>query len=70
MRQSPVSGSLLTRVSIAIGVGIFILALTVSAYLVPQLRILHFFQALIYVAVIVLTRRNSPWGFGVGFICS
>jgi hypothetical protein len=26
------------------------------------------FQALIYVAVIVLTRRNSAWGFGVGVI--
>jgi hypothetical protein len=25
-------------------------------------------QALIYVAVLGLTRRNSPWGFGIGVI--
>jgi hypothetical protein len=56
------------RVSIPIGVGVFIVALTLSAVLVPQLRLLHFLQALIYVAVIVLTRRNSPWGFGIGVI--
>jgi len=68
MRPSPVIGSRLTNVSIAIGVGLFILALVLSAAFVPQLRLLHLFQALIYVAVIVLTRRNSPWGFGVGVI--
>jgi hypothetical protein len=56
------------RVSIPIGVGVFIVALTLSAVLVPQLRLLHLLQALIYVAVIVLTRRNSPWGFGIGVI--
>jgi len=68
MRPSPVIVSRLTNVSIAIGVGLFILALVFSAVFVPQLRLLHLFQALIYVAVIVLTRRNSPWGFGVGVI--
>lgn len=41
-------------------------ALTVSAIFVPALRLLHVFQALIYVAVIVLTRRASAWGFGIG----
>jgi len=55
-------------VAIPIGVGLFILALTLSAFFVPQLRILHVFQSLIYVAVIVLTWRNSPWGFGIGVI--
>ena len=44
------------------------LALTVAAVFVPQIRLLHVFQALIYVAVIVLTRRNSAWGFGAGVI--
>ena len=68
MRQDPVSGPRWTRVSISIGVGLFILALTLSAVFVPQLRLLHLFQALIYVAVIVLTERNSPWGFGAGVI--
>ena len=68
MRQNPVSASRWIRVSIALGVGLFLLALLLSAVFVPQLRLLHLFQALIYVAVIVLTRRNSPWGFGVGVI--
>jgi hypothetical protein len=53
-------------VAIPIGVGLFLLALTLSAVVIPQLRPLHLFQALIYVAVFVLTRRNSPWGFGAG----
>ena len=53
---------------IPVGVGGFLLALTLSAVLIPQLRLLHLFQALIYVAIIVLTRRNSPWGFGIGVI--
>ena len=33
---------------------------------VPQLRLLHTFQALIYVAVITLARRNRASGFGAG----
>ena len=68
MRQKPVGSSCWSRVSIPIGVGLFLLALAVSAFFVPQLRLLHALQALIYVAVIVLTRRNSPWGFGIGVI--
>jgi hypothetical protein len=68
MRQTPVRGSRWIRVAIFIGVSLFLLALTVSAVFIPQLRLLHLFQALIYVAVLVLTRRNSPWGFGVGVI--
>jgi hypothetical protein len=68
MRQNPVGRSRWIRVSIPIGVGLFLLALTLSAVLIPQLRLLHLLQALIYVAVVVLTRRNSPWGFGVGVI--
>jgi hypothetical protein len=50
-----------------IGAGLFLLALLISAILVPDLRILHSLQALIYVAVIVLARRNSAWGYGAGF---
>jgi hypothetical protein len=68
MRQNPAGRSRWTRVSIPIGVGLFLLALTISAVFVPQLRLLHLLQALIYVAVLVLTRRNSPWGFGLGVI--
>lgn len=68
MKQNDVAGSRWIRVSISVGAGLFILALALSAVVVPQLRLLHLFQALIYVAVIVLTRRNSAWGFGVGVI--
>jgi len=56
------------QVWICIGVALFLVALLVSAIVLPELRPLHFLQALIYVAVIVLARRNSPWGFGAGFI--
>jgi hypothetical protein len=68
MRQNPVGSSRWIRVSISIGVGLFLLGLALSAFFVPQLRLLHVFQALIYLAVLVLTRRNSPWGFGIGVI--
>jgi len=55
-------------VCIPIGVALFILALIVSAILLPQFRLLHAFQALIYVAILILARRNSPWGFGAGVV--
>ena len=53
---------------ILLGVGLFLTALAISAFLEPRLRVLHSFQSLIYVAVVVLARRNSPWGFGIGAI--
>jgi hypothetical protein len=59
-------GSQWTRVWIPLGAGLIIVALMESAVLVPQLRLLHAFQALIYVAVIFLARRNSALGFGAG----
>ncbi len=43
------------------------MALAVSALVVPQLRPLHFLQALLYVAVVYFARRNSAWAFGAGF---
>jgi hypothetical protein len=55
-----------TRVWISLGAGLFILALVGSAVIVPQLRLLHAFQALIYVAVILLARRDSALGLGAG----
>jgi hypothetical protein len=58
------------RLSIFIGVLLFILALVGSAVVVPQLRLLHLLQAFIYVAIILLTCRNSPWGFGVAVFIS
>jgi hypothetical protein len=68
MKENPVDSSRWIRVSIAIAVGLFNLCLVLSAIIVPQLSLLHVFQSLIYVAVLVLTRRNSPWGFGIGVI--
>jgi hypothetical protein len=61
-----VSRSRWIRNSILIGVWFFIFALAVAAIFDPRIRVLHIFQALIYLAVLVLTRRNSPWGFGMG----
>ncbi len=50
-----------------IGAALFLVALLGSAMAIPGLRILHSFQALLYIAVVVLARRNSPWGYGAGF---
>jgi len=61
------NGSNSILVWIYIGSALFLVALLVSAIVVPGLRFLHSFQALIYVAVIVLARRNSAWGYGAGF---
>lgn len=55
-----------TRVWIPVGCILFLVALAVSALVVPQLGPLHLLQALIYVAVMMLTRRNSAFGFGAG----
>lgn len=55
-----------TSVWIPVGAVLFLLALTVSAVVVPQLRLLHFLQALIYVAIVILVRRDSVWGLGAG----
>jgi hypothetical protein len=52
--------------SILLGSGFFIVALILSAVFDPEIRVLHALQTLIYLAVIVLTRRDSPWGFGAG----
>lgn len=54
--------------SIIVGSLMFMFALAVSAIFAPQWRALHVMQALPYVAIIVLTRRMSPWGFGAGVI--
>jgi hypothetical protein len=53
---------------ILVGVGLFLVALTVSAILIPELRLLHLLQALIYVVLVFLTKRDSPWGYGAGVV--
>lgn len=50
------------------GAGFFLFALLLSAVFDPSIRLLHALQALIYIAVIVLTRRNNSWGYGAGCI--
>ncbi len=54
--------------SILAGAGFFIFALFLSAVFDPAIRVLHTLQAFIYVAVIVLTRKNIAWGFGAGCV--
>lgn len=54
------------RNSIVIGAGFFIFALFLSAVFDPKIRVLHVLQAIPYVTVIVMTRRNSAWAFGAG----
>jgi hypothetical protein len=41
--------------------------LWLSAYLEPDIRWLHFFQAWMYVATIWLVFRRSRWGYFIGF---
>jgi hypothetical protein len=48
------------------GASFFILVLAVSAYWQADIRWLHFFQAWMYVATIVLSLRRNPWGYFIG----
>ena len=45
---------------------VFVFVLALSAIFDPSIRVLHVFQAGIYVAVVVLARKHSAWGYGVG----
>ena len=56
--------------SILAGAGCFIFALIVSAVFDPSIRVLHVLQTLMYVVVIVWTRRNNAWAFGAGCMIS
>ena len=55
-----------TRVWIPIAAALFTVALVVSAVVLPELRLLHVLQALIYLAIVTLARRNSMWAIGAG----
>src|SRR5262245_43461186 len=59
-----------TRVWIPIAAALFTVALTVSAVVIPELRLLHILQWLIYVAIVILARRNSMWAIGAGLTIS
>ena len=45
---------------------LFIFALAVSAYFEPAIRVLHTFQAFIYLAVIAGALRHEKWAYGAG----
>ena len=62
------SGSSAISLWITAGALLFIVALAGSAAVVPRLRVLHFFQALLYVAVAVMARRGSAMAFGAGTV--
>jgi hypothetical protein len=67
VNSHPQRGSSATGVWIPIGAGLFLAALAVSAVAIPALRPLHFLQALIYVALVILARRNNVFALGAGF---
>jgi hypothetical protein len=67
MNHTPGTGLASTRIWIPIGAAIFLVALTISALVVPQLRLLHLLQSFIYVAVVILARRNNVFALGAGF---
>ena len=60
------SGDGWINATITIGSGMFVFGLTISAVFAPEWRVLHVFQALIYVAVVAMTRRKIVGGFGAG----
>jgi len=45
---------------------VFVFVLALSAYLEPDIRRLHFFQAWMYVAAVGLSFRRSRWGYFIG----
>jgi len=51
---------------ILFGASIFILVLGVSAFWEADIRWLHFFQAWMYLATIVLSLRGNRWGYFIG----
>ena len=55
-----------TRVWIPIAAALFTIALIVSAVVIPELRLLHALQAIIYIAIVILARSNSMWAIGAG----
>jgi drug/metabolite transporter (DMT)-like permease len=66
-REDRLNASRSAQLWTCMGAALFLMALLGSALAIPGLRILHSLQALIYIAVIVLARRDSLWGYGAGF---
>ena len=51
---------------ILIGASVFIFVLALSAVFEADIRWLHFFQAWMYIATIVLSLRGNRWGYFIG----
>src|SRR5215510_11958918 len=51
---------------ILFGASVFIFVLALSAVFDASIRWLHFFQAWLYIATIVLSLRRNPWGYWIG----
>jgi hypothetical protein len=51
---------------VLVGSSVFIFVLWFAAYLEPDIRWLHFFQAWMYVAASWLSLRRSRWGYFIG----
>lgn len=66
MNGGPSAASRWARFGVPAGAALFIVALAGSAAVVPELRPLHFFQALIYVAIVHFGRRGRAEAFGAG----
>ena len=54
------------EILILAGCSIFIFILWLSAYFEADIRCLHFFQAWMYLATIVLALRRNRWGYFIG----
>lgn len=54
--------------AIATSSAYFICVLVFAMFFDPTVRVLHPFQALIYVAIIYLARRRNAYGYGAGCI--
>ncbi|HET9795494.1 MAG TPA: hypothetical protein VFS34_13660, partial [Thermoanaerobaculia bacterium] len=50
------------------GAAVFMVALAYSTVLAPPALLLHALQALVYLPIIPLARRNRPWLFGAAFM--
>jgi hypothetical protein len=73
MRQVPTTASAEREPSwmfpaVATSSAYFICVLVFAMFFDPTVRVLHPFQALIYVTIIYLARQGSAYGFGAGCI--
>lgn len=59
-------GTAVPRTLIVAGSALFVFILWLSAYWEKDIRWLHFFQAWMYVAAVVLALRGSRWGYFIG----